>query len=114
MAPKLKGGLTIDLGPSPPTPPPPLLIAPLDTDRKQRDTVVKVSAEAPVALKFCTLHGIGYNPDMDPVCPQCSLARMQPPEPLDVDLNPTSEGYYRPIKKGELVGSRDFRSLLGR
>lgn len=67
-----------------------------------------------MSLKFCPLHGIGYNPDMDYTCPQCGLGRQNMPEQLDVDLNPGSEGYGRPIKKGEQVGSREHRNVLGR
>jgi len=66
-----------------------------------------------VAVKYCTLHGIGYNPGFDPTCPQCSLARIMPPEPLDVDMNPTSAGYGRPIRKGEAVGAADLPKIAG-
>lgn len=67
-----------------------------------------------MAVKFCTLHQIGYNPELDPTCPQCMVARQQPPEQLDVDLNPSSEGYGHAIKRGEQVGSREFRKVAGR
>jgi hypothetical protein len=30
---------------------------------------------------FCTIHRIGYRVDLDPVCPQCTLARMSPFKP---------------------------------
>lgn len=35
---------------------------------------------------FCTVHRIGYDRRLDPTCPQCSVARMAPPEQLDYDV----------------------------
>lgn len=31
---------------------------------------------------FCPRHRIGYNTELDPVCPQCSIGRMEPPLPV--------------------------------
>lgn len=31
-----------------------------------------------MAVLFCTRHRIGFNTDLDPVCPQCTLSRMEP------------------------------------
>lgn len=67
-----------------------------------------------MAVRFCPTHGIGYNPDLDPVCPQCSVGRIQPPPALEVDLNPTSDGYGHPKQPGGLVGDRSLRNVLGR
>lgn len=67
-----------------------------------------------MALEFCTLHGIGYNAAFDPVCPQCSLARITPPKPLLVDVNPGSPGYGYPIPEGAAAGDRSLRNVLGR
>lgn len=67
-----------------------------------------------MAVQFCTLHKLGYNDELDPTCPQCMLAHLQPPEPLEVDLNPGSEGFGFPIKPGESVGSRELRKVAGR
>ena len=66
-----------------------------------------------MAVRYCPLHGIGYNPALDPVCPQCSLARMQPPKPLEVDLNPGSVGYGRPIQEGATTGDVSLPKLAG-
>lgn len=65
-------------------------------------------------VAFCSLHRIGYNPELDPTCPQCMLGHIQPPDQLQVDINPSSEGYGRPMKAGEAVGSPDFPKVLGR
>lgn len=35
---------------------------------------------------FCTLHRIAYNALLDPTCPQCTVAHIQPPEQLDYDI----------------------------
>lgn len=67
-----------------------------------------------MSVKFCTLHQIGYNPELDPTCPQCMVSRQQPPDQLDVDLNPGSEGYGFPIEAGSDKGSRKFRKVAGR
>jgi len=67
-----------------------------------------------MALKYCPLHGLGYNAQLDPVCPQCSLARIMPPPPLLVDENPESANFGFPRKEGELEGSRDFPNVKGR
>lgn len=34
---------------------------------------------------FCTIHRIGYNRNLDAVCPQCLIQRIQPAEQLDFD-----------------------------
>lgn len=34
---------------------------------------------------FCPLHRIAYNRDLDPVCPQCSMQGIMPPEQLNYD-----------------------------
>ena len=34
---------------------------------------------------FCTLHKVGFNRDLDPICPQCSLAHIVPFKDLDYD-----------------------------
>lgn len=34
---------------------------------------------------FCTIHRIAYDRRLDPICPQCTLARMQPAEQLEYD-----------------------------
>lgn len=34
---------------------------------------------------FCTLHRIAYDRRLDPVCPQCTLARIQPADQLEFD-----------------------------
>lgn len=31
---------------------------------------------------FCPRHRIGYNQELDPICPQCSIGRMEPPPPV--------------------------------
>jgi hypothetical protein len=38
-----------------------------------------------MAHRFCTLHRIAYDDDLDPTCPQCTLAHIMPPEQLDFD-----------------------------
>lgn len=38
-------------------------------------------------IQYCPRHRIGYNDDLDPQCPQCALAHMDAPQPLDVDQN---------------------------
>ena len=35
---------------------------------------------------FCTIHRIAYNRRYDPICPQCTLARIPPPTQLDYDV----------------------------
>ena len=64
-------------------------------------------------LKYCPLHGIGYNAALDPVCPQCSLARIMPPEPLEVDENPQSAEFGFPRMPGEEKGDRSFPNVKG-
>lgn len=34
---------------------------------------------------FCPLHLIGYNRSFDATCPQCLMARINPPKQLDYD-----------------------------
>lgn len=34
---------------------------------------------------FCSMHHIAYNRRLDPICPQCTLARIQPGNQLDYD-----------------------------
>lgn len=65
-------------------------------------------------IRFCTLHSIGYNDELDPTCPQCMLGHIMPPEQLPVDMNPLSEGFGRPVRAGEAVGDRSLRNVLGR
>lgn len=65
-------------------------------------------------MKFCTLHQIGYNPELDPTCPQCMVSRQQPPEQLAVDDNPSSEGFGYPIPSGSAQGDRKLRKVAGR
>lgn len=36
---------------------------------------------------FCTLHRIGYNLDLDPTCPQCTLAGISGHDQLDFDTD---------------------------
>lgn len=36
---------------------------------------------------FCTVHRIAYNRALDPVCPQCTLARIVPAQQLVFDTN---------------------------
>lgn len=36
-------------------------------------------------LMLCTLHKIAYNTDLDPVCPQCVIARIEPFKSIDFD-----------------------------
>jgi len=36
-------------------------------------------------LQFCGLHRIGYNSELDPVCPQCLIARIPPAKHYDFD-----------------------------
>lgn len=48
---------------------------------------------------FCTMHRIAYNRDLDPICPQCSVQRIMPPEQLEYD---SSEQAPR-SKSGELL-----------
>ncbi len=36
-----------------------------------------------MAVKFCPVHRIGYNDELDPVCPQCTLAGIPPQPPVD-------------------------------
>lgn len=38
-------------------------------------------------VKFCPLHKIGFQSDFDPMCPQCTLAALTPPEEWAVDQN---------------------------
>ena len=64
-------------------------------------------------LRYCPLHGIGYNSQLDPVCPQCSLARIMPAEPLDVDENPSSPNFGFPRMPGEAEGDRTFPNVKG-
>lgn len=64
-------------------------------------------------LKYCTVHGIGYESTLDPVCPQCSLSRMAPAQALSVDLNPASAGFGYPIPAGELEGSKELPKIRG-
>jgi hypothetical protein len=40
----------------------------------------------PTRHGFCPLHRIGFDRDLDPVCPQCILQRVVPPESLDFDV----------------------------
>jgi hypothetical protein len=35
---------------------------------------------------FCTLHKIAFDRTLDPICPQCSLARIEPFKDLDYDV----------------------------
>lgn len=35
---------------------------------------------------FCTIHRVAYNRAYEAICPQCTLARMQPGEQLDFDV----------------------------
>lgn len=35
---------------------------------------------------FCPTHRIAYNRRLDPICPQCTLARIQPGAQLDYDV----------------------------
>ena len=37
-------------------------------------------------VQFCPLHKTGYNSTLDPVCPQCTLAHIAPPPPLNYDV----------------------------
>lgn len=39
----------------------------------------------PTKIQFCTLHKIGYNTDLDAICPQCSIARIHPFKSVDFD-----------------------------
>lgn len=36
-------------------------------------------------IEFCTRHKIGFNSDLDPVCPQCALGRLDAPPSPKVD-----------------------------
>lgn len=65
-------------------------------------------------LAFCPRHKVGYNDELDPVCPQCAVAKWEPPEPLAVDTVQGSPGYGRPILKGEAQGSPTLPNILGR
>lgn len=38
------------------------------------------------AHQFCPVHRIGYNSDLDPVCPQCTNARIPPQQSFDFDV----------------------------
>jgi len=42
----------------------------------------------PTKHGFCTLHRIGYNRQLDPTCPQCTLAGLQSDQ-LDFDPDAT-------------------------
>lgn len=42
-------------------------------------------------VKWCPRHRIGYNDQLDAVCPQCAISQQDPPEPLDEDPNLTDE-----------------------
>lgn len=64
-----------------------------------------------MALKFCSLHQIGYNDSFDPTCPQCMIAHIPPPEQLLVDTNEASAGYGYPIKAGGAEGDRTLRKV---
>lgn len=59
-------------------------------------------------VRYCTTHGIGYNPGLDPVCPQCSLARMPPAEALPVDEDPRSPDFGYPISDMSGRGDRNL------
>lgn len=43
-------------------------------------------ATGKTAHQFCTLHRIGYNSELDPTCPQCSLAHIPSAPQLDWDV----------------------------
>lgn len=45
----------------------------------------KPTEREPTRHGFCTVHRIGYDRELDAVCPQCSLAHMAPAEQLDFD-----------------------------
>lgn len=38
-------------------------------------------------VQFCPRHKIGFNDDFDAVCPQCTLAALEPLDPYEVDQN---------------------------
>ena len=37
-------------------------------------------------IKYCTFHKIGYNPELDPNCPQCMVGQLHP-QPAQVDFD---------------------------
>lgn len=74
-------------------------------------TVKTLAREATLAVKYCTIHGIGYQSLLDPVCPQCSLARMAPGDTLLVDENPSSQGFGYPIREGDVEGDRSLQKV---
>lgn len=36
-------------------------------------------------IQFCPRHRLGFNDDLDPSCPQCTMAGLEPPETYAVD-----------------------------
>lgn len=40
----------------------------------------------PTVHRFCPKHRIGWNSDLDPVCPQGLIAHVDCPESLDFDI----------------------------
>lgn len=63
---------------------------------------------------FCPRHRIGYNDDLDPVCPQCSMSKWEPVDPLQVDHDPESKTYGQPIYPANAKKPARITNVLGR
>jgi hypothetical protein len=59
-------------------------------------------------LQFCALHKIAYNSDLDPTCPQCTLARLQGAIQYDYDA-----GHQQPIEpqSGKLLDRKTLQPV---
>jgi hypothetical protein len=59
-------------------------------------------------VKFCTRHKIGFNPDFDPCCPQCTLSALDPAPELDVNRD-TLDVIGEKTKPGEKASNLSAR-----
>lgn len=62
----------------------------------------------PTKIQFCTLHRIGFNTDLDPICPQCSLSHSGAFKSVDYDsaAQLPLDVSGKPVKPGDLVPER--------
>lgn len=64
-------------------------------------------APEPTVHRFCPLHRIGFNSDLDPVCPQGAIAHIQCPDSLDFDVVA-----QKPVSaSGALLNPRTLREI---
>jgi len=63
---------------------------------------------------FCTLHRVGYRRDLDPTCPQCTLAGLQATQ-VDYDPEATTEAVVTrggPVdESGKLISPEEMDTL---